>query len=149
MRVQSLGREDPWSKWQRAPVFLPGKSHWQRSLVGYTVHGVTESNVTGRLNNSKSKLQTHRATKHAGGQNAQGAADQRHLWRITCNGKKAANDLNVHQRKTVNKLLDSYKRNSIWQLKQVHARAQVSRGLNLQNNMERKTWIQNIYNIPF
>ena len=25
---------------QPTPVFLPGKSHGQRSLVGYTVHGV-------------------------------------------------------------------------------------------------------------
>ena len=32
----------PWRrKWQPTPVFLPGKSHGQRSLVGYTiVHGV-------------------------------------------------------------------------------------------------------------
>ena len=27
-------------KWQPTPVFLPGKSHGQRSLVGYTDHGV-------------------------------------------------------------------------------------------------------------
>ena len=34
-RVQSLGREDPWRrKWQPTPVFLPGKFHGQRSLVG-------------------------------------------------------------------------------------------------------------------
>ena len=27
----------PWNrKWQPTPVILPGKSHWQRSLVGYT-----------------------------------------------------------------------------------------------------------------
>ena len=41
-------------KQQPALVFLPGKSHGLRSLVGYTVHGVTESRnnnnnqVTGR-----------------------------------------------------------------------------------------------------
>ena len=29
-------------KWQPTPVFLPGKSHGQRSLVGYTVHGVAK-----------------------------------------------------------------------------------------------------------
>ena len=29
-------RKIPWrKKWQRTPVFLPGKSHGQRSLVGY------------------------------------------------------------------------------------------------------------------
>ena len=34
----------PWRrKWQPTPVFLPGESHGQRSLVGYTVHGVTKS----------------------------------------------------------------------------------------------------------
>ena len=30
-------------KWQTNPVFLPGKSHGQRSLAGYIVHGVTQS----------------------------------------------------------------------------------------------------------
>ena len=30
-------------KWQPTPVFLPGKSHGQRCLVGYTVHVVTKS----------------------------------------------------------------------------------------------------------
>ena len=37
----------PWSrKWQPTPVFLPGESHGQRSLVGYTVQKVTESDAT-------------------------------------------------------------------------------------------------------
>ena len=38
----------PWSrKWQRTLVFLPGKFHRQRSLVGYIVHGVSkESDMT-------------------------------------------------------------------------------------------------------
>ena len=36
--------EIPWSrKWQPAPAFLPGESHGQRSLVGYTVLGPTKS----------------------------------------------------------------------------------------------------------
>ena len=30
-------------KWQSTPVLLPGKFYGQRSLVGYTVHGVTKS----------------------------------------------------------------------------------------------------------
>ena len=31
-------RKIPWRrKWQPTPVFLPGKSHGQRSLVGYNV----------------------------------------------------------------------------------------------------------------
>ena len=37
MWVQSLGQEDSWSrKWQAFPVFLPGKSHGQRNLAGYS-----------------------------------------------------------------------------------------------------------------
>ena len=35
--------------WQPTPVFLPGESHRQRSLVGYTVHGVAETDMTERL----------------------------------------------------------------------------------------------------
>ena len=32
-----LGQEDPWRrKWQPTPVFLPGKSHGQKSLAGYS-----------------------------------------------------------------------------------------------------------------
>ena len=34
----------PWSrKWQPTPVFLPGKFHGQRSLVGYSPWGCRES----------------------------------------------------------------------------------------------------------
>ena len=45
-QVRSLGQEDPLERdppleWQPTPVFLPEKSHGQRSLV--TVHGVTKS----------------------------------------------------------------------------------------------------------
>ena len=41
--VQSLGGEDPQEKeMQPTPVFLPGKFHGQRSLLGYS-HGVAKS----------------------------------------------------------------------------------------------------------
>ena len=34
-------RKIPWRrKWQPTPVFLPGESHGQRSLVGYTAYEV-------------------------------------------------------------------------------------------------------------
>ena len=34
----------PWRRaWQPTPVFLPGESHRQKSLVGYTVHTVAKS----------------------------------------------------------------------------------------------------------
>jgi len=40
----------PWRrKWQPTPVFLPGKSHGQRSLVGYSPWDSKESEVTERL----------------------------------------------------------------------------------------------------
>ena len=42
--VQSLGWEDPLEEgMQPTPVFLPGEFHGQRSLVGYTVHGIAKS----------------------------------------------------------------------------------------------------------
>ena len=47
---------DPWvrkilwgRKWQPTPVFLPGKSHGQRSIVGYSPWGLKESDTTERL----------------------------------------------------------------------------------------------------
>ena len=36
-------------KWQSTPVLLPGKSHGQRSLVGYSLWGRKESDMTERL----------------------------------------------------------------------------------------------------
>ena len=40
----------PWSrKWQPTPVFLPGKFHGQRSLVGYNPWGCPESDMTVQL----------------------------------------------------------------------------------------------------
>ena len=37
----------PWRrKWQPTPVFLPEKSHGQRSLEGYSPWGHTESDMT-------------------------------------------------------------------------------------------------------
>ena len=42
--IRSLGWEDIWRReWQPTPVFLPGEFHGQRSLVCYTVNGVTKS----------------------------------------------------------------------------------------------------------
>ena len=50
---------DPWfgkSPWRReqqpTPVFMPGESHGQRSLVGYSPWGFKESDMTERLNNT-------------------------------------------------------------------------------------------------
>ena len=49
----SWGRKIPWRrKRQATPVFLPGKSHGQRSLVGYRPRGRRESNMTQQLDSS-------------------------------------------------------------------------------------------------
>ena len=55
-QVQSLGGGDPQRrKWQPAPVFLPGKSHGQWSLVGYSPWGHKELDT--RLVTKQQQLQ--------------------------------------------------------------------------------------------
>ena len=47
MWVQFLGRKICWRReWQRTPEFLPGRSHGQRSLVGYSPWGHKELDTT-------------------------------------------------------------------------------------------------------
>ena len=57
-------RLDPWvgktpwrRRWQPTPVFLPGESHGQRSLGGYSPRGLKESDLTAfkQHNNSTSQ----------------------------------------------------------------------------------------------
>ena len=57
----------PWGrKWLPASVFLPRKSHGQRNLVGYTVHGVTtESDTTEWLNSNNNKRKHELASQAA------------------------------------------------------------------------------------
>ena len=44
--ISGLGRF-PWRRaWLPTPVFLPGESHGQRSLVGYSPFGHRESDMT-------------------------------------------------------------------------------------------------------
>ena len=46
-RFDSWVRKIPWRrKWQSTPAFLPGGSHGQRSLVGYSPWGHKESDRT-------------------------------------------------------------------------------------------------------
>ena len=48
--VRFLGWEDPWKrKWQATPVFLPGKFHGQRSLVGFSLLGYREPDTIEQL----------------------------------------------------------------------------------------------------
>ena len=45
--VPPLGWENPLEEgMQPTPVFLPGESHGQRSLAGYSPWGLTESDMT-------------------------------------------------------------------------------------------------------
>ena len=47
-------RKIPWRrKWRPILVFLPGKSHGQRSLVGYSPRGHKESGMTEQLTTTK------------------------------------------------------------------------------------------------
>ena len=57
--IKRRHRFDPWvgkipwrGPWQPTPVFLPGESHGQRSLAGYSPQGHKESDTTEWLNNS-------------------------------------------------------------------------------------------------
>ena len=48
--VRSQVGKIPWRRiWQPTPVFLPGKLHGQRSLVGYSLWGHKESDTTEQL----------------------------------------------------------------------------------------------------
>ena len=39
--------KSPWRrKWQPTPIFFPGKSHGQRTLIGYSLWGCKESDMT-------------------------------------------------------------------------------------------------------
>ena len=45
--MPSLGQKIPWRrKWKPTPVFLPGKSHGQRSLVGYSPNSHKDLDAT-------------------------------------------------------------------------------------------------------
>ena len=60
MQVQSLGQEDPLLKEVTTIlVFLPGKSHGQRSLLGYSPwsHKRVRHNLATNQQQSKAKLQ--------------------------------------------------------------------------------------------
>ena len=53
-QAPSLSWEDPLgSAWQPTPVFLPGESHGQRSLVGYGPQGCKELDTTEATEHTK------------------------------------------------------------------------------------------------
>jgi len=56
-RLHPWAWQIPWKgKWQPTPVFLPGKSHGQRSLAGYSPWGHKESDTTLWLSNNNKYL---------------------------------------------------------------------------------------------
>ena len=62
------GRFDPWfgkipwrRKWQLIPVFLPGKSHGQRRLAGYSPRHCKESDMSEGLG-VRARAHTHTHT---------------------------------------------------------------------------------------
>ena len=58
----SIPGKIPWRRaWQPTPVFSPGESHGQRSLVDDSPRGHTESDVTEQLNSSKQQCAFHQA----------------------------------------------------------------------------------------
>ena len=57
------GRKIPWRRaWQPTPVFLPGESHGQRSLVGYSPWSRKESDTTELVTHTQTHTQTHTHT---------------------------------------------------------------------------------------
>ena len=63
--VQSLDWEDPLEKETATPVFLPGKSHGQRSLVGCNPWGHKESDTTVQLSTHR-ELEGHHSSHPLG-----------------------------------------------------------------------------------
>ena len=58
-------------KWQQTPLFLPGKLHWQKNLVGYSLWGYKEWGMTERLS-PHTHTSTHTHTLFACKLNKQG-----------------------------------------------------------------------------
>ena len=57
MQVWSLSERSPWRRaWQPTPVFLPGESHGQRSLKGYSLQDCKESDTTKRIRHDWSEF---------------------------------------------------------------------------------------------
>ena len=67
MWVQSLGQEDPLEEATEATlVFLPGESHGQRSLVGYSPQDCKESDTTEVTEHVPTHNETAVVRHHAG-----------------------------------------------------------------------------------
>ena len=65
-RIRKRCRFDPWAgkitwsgKWQLTPVFLPGKFHRQRILVGFSPWGLKELDTAKHLSKQTKKTVRH------------------------------------------------------------------------------------------
>ena len=57
IRVWSWVGKSPWRRaWQSTPILLPEESHGQRGLLGYSLQGCKESDMTQRLTNTQSEI---------------------------------------------------------------------------------------------
>ena len=66
IQARYLGQEDPLEKkWQHTPIFLPGKSHGQKSLEGYSPQGHKELDTTEHacMNTGLQRCQGPKGTK--------------------------------------------------------------------------------------
>ena len=71
-------------KWQPTPVFLPGKSHGMRILVGYSPWGRKESDTAERLHFTSLPVQRPMTSQHFGGY---GIWQTKDLDEVTSNAK--------------------------------------------------------------
>ena len=58
MQVRSLDQEDPWESMATTLLFLPEKSHGQRSLAGYSPRGFKESDMIEATEHSIQRINT-------------------------------------------------------------------------------------------
>ena len=64
-RFDAWVRKIPWRRtWQPTPVFLPGDSHEQRSLVGYRPRGRKEPDTTEAIKPTRMRGNPHTHTLH-------------------------------------------------------------------------------------
>ena len=86
-QVWSRVRKIPWRrKWQPTPVFLPGESHGQRSLAGYSPWGHKELDMTEWISTYTNKLQKERGweRKTIGKKRELGWVRTRKIWGFIC-----------------------------------------------------------------
>ena len=85
--VPGLARSPGVGKWQPTPVFLPGKSHGERSLVGYSPQDCKESDITKHTHtyvyaHQKIIVITMRISQQASNQNKQLSHQKQYLDRM-------------------------------------------------------------------